>query len=133
MQLNSFQAIIATDKRTSFVIFIYSSIEWTSPDGTGAKHGVGADPSKLPILGISDGYQYEQLVLGSSGEPHDEEAILTVDTDDGNTGVPGMWVFEASETAATQKGIRTTVIVYESTASACLLRLALSHWFTSCM
>ena len=97
LQLNSYQVIIATDSHTSYVIFIYDRVEWSSPDSTRVTlgSGIGAEPSKLPVLGISDGKSFERLVKGSE-EPRDEDKILNVETDNGNTGIPGMWIFEAS-------------------------------------
>ena len=96
LQLNSYQVIIATDSHTSYVVFIYNRVEWSSPDSTGvAGTGIGAEPSKLPVMGISDGKSIEQLVAGSE-EPRDEDKILNVEVDNGNTGIPGMWIFEAS-------------------------------------
>ena len=61
--------------------------------------GIGAESSKLPVMGVSDGKSIERLVTGSE-EPRDETKILNVEVTNGNTGIPGMWIFEAS--AATQ-------------------------------
>ena len=49
-------------------------------------------------MGISDGKTIERLVKASE-EPRDENEILSVVTDAGNTRVPGMWIFEASAAA----------------------------------
>lgn len=70
---------------------------WSSPDSTRVPYGtgVGAESSRLPIMGISDGKSVERLVFGSE-EPRDENKILSVDSDIGNARTPGMWVFEAS-------------------------------------
>ena len=102
LQLNTFQAIIASDSQASYVIFIYKRVEWSSPDNTGVYpgSGVGAESSKLPILGISNGETHEQLVKGSN-EPRDEHLILNVETEPGNTGVKGMWIFKATTDAQT--------------------------------
>lgn len=102
--MNTYQAIVASDSHTSYVIFIYKKVEWSSPDNTGvtAGSGVGAAPSKLPVLGISDGTAYEQLVSGSS-EPRNEQEILSADTNLGNTKVTGVWIFEATAHAQTSE------------------------------
>jgi hypothetical protein len=104
MQVNTFQAIIASDEHTSYVIFIYKKVEWSSPDNTGvtAGSGVHAGPSKLPVLGISDGKACEQLVRGSS-EPRNEEEILGAKTNLGNTKIPGVWIFQATAHAQTSE------------------------------
>ena len=103
LQLNSYQVIIATDSHTSYVVFIYNRVEWSSPDSTGVGGtGIGAEPSKLPVMGISDGKSIERLVTGSE-EPRDETKILNVEVANGNTGIPGMWIFEASDATQTSE------------------------------
>ena len=104
LQVNTYQAVIASDSHTSYVIFIYKNIQWSSPDSTGVHtgSGIGAEPSKLPVLGISDGEAHEQLVKGSD-EPRNEHAILNVETEPGNTGVSGVWIFEATSGAQTSE------------------------------
>lgn len=97
MQLNSYQAVIASNGKTSYVILIYDRVEWSSPDSTGVAHGsgLGAMPSQLPVLGISDGFSDEQLIDTS---PRDESTVLNVEMSPGNTrfGTKGLWIFEAS-------------------------------------
>ena len=104
LQVNTYQAIIASESHTSYVIFIYKNVEWSSPDNTGVTpgSGVGAGPSKLPVLGISDGTAYEQLVSGSS-EPRNEQEILSAEINPGNTKVPGVWIFKATAHAQTSE------------------------------
>lgn len=104
LQVNTYQAIIASDSQTSYVIFIYKKVEWSSPDNTGVSpgSGAGAQPSKLPVLGISDGTANEQLVRGSS-EPRNEKEILNAATQPGNTKVSGVWIFKATAHAQTSK------------------------------
>ena len=96
-QLNSYQAVLASNGKTTYVILIYDRVEWSSPDSTGVTPGagVGAEPSKLPVLGIGDGFSDEQLIDPS---PRDESKILNVETSPGNNrfGIPGFWIFEAS-------------------------------------
>ena len=106
LQLNSYQVVIASDSHTSYIIFIYNRVEWSSPDSTDVPlgSGVGAVPSKLPIMGISDGQSREQLVTGSE-EPRDESKILNVEMDTGNTGKAGMWIFEASTSQRSECGL----------------------------
>ena len=113
MQVNTYQAIIASDSHTSYVIFIYKKVEWSSPDNTGVTPGSGlnAEPSKLPVLGISDGTGYEQLVSGSS-EPRNEQNILNIETRPGNTKVPGVWIFQASAHPQTSE-FQTDIIKYK--------------------
>ena len=96
--------IIVSDDQTSYVIFIYKKVGWSSPDNSGVHvgSGIGAVLSKLPVLGISDGQVYEQLVKGSS-EPRDKLAILNAASELGNTKVPGMWIFKANLDAHTSE------------------------------
>ena len=105
--MNSYQAIIATDSHTSYVIFIYDRVEWTSPDSTGivAGSGVGTKPSRLPVLGISDGSSVEHLV-GGSEEPRNEKRILKVAQNVGTTVIPGLWIFEASTSTQSSMSIQ---------------------------
>lgn len=105
--MNSYQAIIATDSHTSYVIFIYDRVEWTSPDSTGvvAGSGVGTKPSRLPVLGISDGLSIEHLV-GGSEEPRNEKKILNVAQNVGTTVIPGLWIFEASTSTQSSMSIQ---------------------------
>lgn len=109
--MNTYQAIIASDSHASYIIFIYEKVEWSSPDNTGVSpgSGVGAQPSKLPILGISDGIAYEQLVRGSS-EPRNEQDILKAETEPGNTKVPGVWIFKATAHAQTSEFLSQTLL-----------------------
>ena len=98
--MNSFQVIIATDSTKSYVIINYKKIEWTSPDSTGVSPGagLGAPANKLPVMGISDGHSHQQLVT-LDGAYSNDQAILKAAVDNGNSGSPGLWVFEASATA----------------------------------
>ena len=121
LQVNTYQAIITSDSHTSYVIFIYQKIEWSSPDNTGVTpgSGIGASPSKLPVLGISDGTAYEQLVGGSS-EPRNEQDILNVETSPGNTKVPGVWIFQSTAHAQTSEFQSQTVGLINSYMYLCL-------------
>lgn len=102
--MNSYQATIATDGKTSYVILNYNRVEWTSPDSTGVSigTGLGAIPERLPVLGIGDGFSHETLIDGSQS---DEQKILDVEMTAGNTGLQGLWIFEASDSSRTSKCI----------------------------
>ena len=101
MQLNSFQAVIATNGKTSYVIINYNRVEWTSPDSMGVAPGtgVGAPADKLPVLGIGDGVSHKKLIVDSGKESD----ILNVDMTTGNTGKQGVWIFEASASSSKSK------------------------------
>ena len=103
VQLNSYQVVIATNGKTSYVIFNYNRVEWTSPDSVGVPPGagVGAAPDKLPVLGIGDGFSHEKLIV----DTRVESDILDVEVNSGNTGLPGVWIFEASLSSSKRKYI----------------------------
>ena len=51
MQLNTFQCLLATDGRVSFVIFLFprGGIQWTTGDASGGKNGFGGTPAQAGI------------------------------------------------------------------------------------
>ena len=98
MQLNSYQVVIATNGKTSYVIINYNRVEWTSPDSTGVAPGtgVGAAADKLPVLGIGDGVSHKKMIIDSGVESD----ILDVDMTAGNSGKQGVWILEASASSS---------------------------------
>ena len=65
MQLNTFQCLLATDGRVSFVIFLFprGGIQWTTGDASGGEGGLGGIPAQAGI-NAGDGIRYTS-VLGS--------------------------------------------------------------------
>lgn len=102
MQQNTYQAVIASSSSKAYVIFLYKDIQWTSPDGcvspTGEliTDGLGADYDDLPMIGIGDGNGHEQLLFGKPRSQWSDEDYLKMPVKIGNTGLSGVYVFDAS-------------------------------------
>ena len=62
MQLNTFQCVLATDGRVSFVIFLYprGGIQWTTGDASGGIGGLGGIPAQAGI-NAGDGIRYTSV------------------------------------------------------------------------
>ncbi len=80
------------------VVFRYDSIEWTSGDLQGGTGGSGGTPATI-------GYRMDAsgavVYIGASG---DEGDLLALPDTNGNTGVPGLFVFRLGGSPAPIKG-----------------------------
>ena len=82
VQLNSFQAVMAMDGVTSYILFLYKDLQWTTSD---------ACPSSLPEAGISAGDGVRSTTLPSSGTTN----IVSL-TQTSSAGVPGLHILSSS-------------------------------------
>ncbi|XP_041485569.1 LOW QUALITY PROTEIN: sushi domain-containing protein 2-like [Lytechinus variegatus] len=84
---NSFQAVLVTDGRYSFVIFNYGDINWTTGTASDGNifSGLGGTPAQVGF-NAGDGVNYYSV----SGSRTD--SIVDIETTS-NIGVPGRWVF----------------------------------------
>ena len=91
-QTNTFQCVLVSDGRLSFVIFLYAEglIQWTTGDASGGTNGLGGIPAQV---GFNSGNRRQfASVRGSRSS-----AIVNIDDDIGNTGVKGVWVFRVDD------------------------------------
>jgi len=88
---NTFQSIMVTDGRQSFVIFLYADgeIQWTTGDASGGSGGLGGTPAQVGF-NAGDGIRFAS-VPGSQ-----TAGIINIDNTS-NVDIPGMWVYQVDE------------------------------------
>ena len=93
LQNNTFQCILSTDGRISFVLFYYleEGLNWSTGDASGGVGGLGGTPAQVGF-NAGDGARY--IVLPGS----QTSDVLEFDDKIGNTGVKGNWVFQVDTT-----------------------------------
>ncbi len=74
LQVNTFQAVLATDGNQTFVAFLYEDIQWGSSDTT---------------IGFNAGDQVRSFTLPESGAVDD---VLNLESTS-NVGIPGTYIF----------------------------------------
>ena len=119
-QLNSFQVVVASDSRQSFIIFNYNRLQWTTGDASGGRYGFGGTPARA---GINGGYGVNAITLYPSGS-----RSLIYKTRDTNCGVNGVFVLAPSRTGKNILGQSIKQYTHASLCdSACRSVLSL-HW-----
>jgi hypothetical protein len=78
---NTFQCVVTTDGTTSFAIFLYNEIEWTTADDDRGPAKVGFNDYK----GVNLNQSWEMPCSGTSD-------ITQLNTSS-NVGTPGLWIF----------------------------------------
>ena len=91
-QTNTFQCVLVTDGRLSFVIFLYAEglIQWTTGDDSGGTNGLGGTPAQV---GFNSGNTRQYASVDGSRTPD----IVNIDDRIGNTGQKGVWVFRVDD------------------------------------
>ncbi|KAJ6650243.1 hypothetical protein lerEdw1_013478 [Lerista edwardsae] len=91
LQVNTFQAVLATDAKISFIILNYANIEWTTgiASGGNAKTGLGGTPAQA---GFDSGDKKNFYNIPGSRTPD----ILKIG-ETTNVQVPGRWVFQVDD------------------------------------
>ena len=86
--MNTFQCVLATDERYSFVTFLYprGGIQWTSSDSSDGMNGLGGVSA---VAGFSAGDSINYYSIKGSGT-HD---IINID-EGGNTLTPGVYIYQ---------------------------------------
>ncbi|XP_056187494.1 sushi, nidogen and EGF-like domain-containing protein 1 [Falco biarmicus] len=95
-KVNTFQAVLATDGATSFVMLNYGDLQWTTGlanDGN-AYSGLGGTPAQA---GFNSGDDLHYYNIPGSRSP----AVLRVGHRS-NVGVPGRWIFRVDVFTATE-------------------------------
>ena len=88
-KLNSFQLVLISEGNGNFDIqYRYGDIEWTTGGASGGSGGLGGTPARAGYSAGDGAHYYE---LPQSGN---QEALLTLPTTDGNTGVDGLDQYE---------------------------------------
>ena len=89
LQLNTFQAVLATDGRSTYVMFIYKDIRWTTGDASGGRRGVGG---RIARAGLNAGDGRTSLTITGSGT----NAMLNLErmTD---VRIPGMYILNPNQ------------------------------------
>jgi VCBS repeat-containing protein len=88
-KLNSFQLVLISEGNGNFDIqYRYGDIEWTTGGASGGSGGLGGTPARAGYS-AGDGTHYYELPQSGN-----QEALLTLPTTDGNTGIDGVDQFE---------------------------------------
>ena len=91
LQTNTFQCILATAVKCSFVIFLYPNgkIRWTTGDDSGGINGTGGNEA---VVGINAGNGINHITIPGSLTP----SIINI-SQTSNVGIPGVWIFKVSK------------------------------------
>ena len=91
LQTNTFQCILATVLKCSFVIFIYPNgeIQWTTGDNSGGIDGFGGVEA---VAGINAGDGVNNIIIPGSQTP----SIINI-TQTSNVDIPGVWMFRVDK------------------------------------
>ena len=89
LQVNTFQCILATSNSESFVIFLYSDLQWTTGTGSFGYRGLGGNEA---LAGYNTGDGINSYTIAGSQTPE----ILKL-TRTSNVGIPGTWIFKVSK------------------------------------
>ncbi|WP_027580083.1 nidogen-like domain-containing protein [Bradyrhizobium sp. Ai1a-2] len=88
-KLNSFQLVLISEGNGNFDIqYRYGDIDWTTGDASGGSDGLGGTPARAGYS-AGDGTHYYELPQSGN-----QDALLTLPTTDGNTGIDGVDQFE---------------------------------------
>ncbi|MGY3605204.1 MULTISPECIES: nidogen-like domain-containing protein [unclassified Bradyrhizobium] len=88
-KLNSFQLVLISQGNGNFDIqYRYGDIDWTTGDASGGSDGLGGTPARAGYS-AGDGKHYYELPQSGN-----QDALLTLPTTDGNTGIDGVDQFE---------------------------------------
>ncbi|NXO00460.1 SNED1 protein, partial [Rhinopomastus cyanomelas] len=91
---NTFQAVLATDSKVSFVFFNYWEIQWTTGEASdGDDSGLGGTPAHAGFNSGDDTNFYNL--------PGSRTAAIINITGTSNIGLPGRWVFRVDEAQVT--------------------------------
>ena len=83
--MNSFQVVLATDAVSSYVIFRYGEIQWTTGDKSGGSGGFGGSEA---VVGFNAGDRINYVSVIGSGMPE----IVDIETQT-NIMRPGVFMF----------------------------------------
>ncbi|KAM6188763.1 sushi, nidogen and EGF-like domain-containing protein 1 [Sarcoramphus papa] len=95
-KVNTFQAVLATDGATSFVMLNYGDIQWTTgiANQGDAHTGMGGIPAQA---GFNSGDDVHYYNIPGSRSP----AVLHIGRRS-NVGIPGRWIFRVDKFTATE-------------------------------
>ncbi|XP_044291189.1 alpha-tectorin-like [Varanus komodoensis] len=90
-KVNTFQAVLTTDEKISFILMNYFDIQWTTGIGSGGDllTGLGGTPAQA---GFDSGDKKNYYNIPGSRTPE----ILNIG-ETSNVNVPGRWVFQVDE------------------------------------
>ncbi|KAM5132226.1 uncharacterized protein ACMZJ9_019034 [Mantella aurantiaca] len=112
-KVNTFQVVLITDWKETFVLFNYEGIEWTSGTFTGGNKetGLGGIPA---LAGLNSGYKTGYYKIPNSLTPN----IINLNSTS-NVDVPGRWAFRVDQLKPEDpKGILADFIKYTTTSSS---------------
>ena len=89
IQVNTFQCILATSEIESFVIFLYSDLQWTTGDSSFGKRGLGGFKA---LAGYNAGDKINSHTIAGSRTSKIIEIART-----SNVGIPGTWIFKVGQ------------------------------------
>ena len=101
LQTNTFQCVLATAVKCSFVIFLYPNgkIQWTTGDDSGGTNGFGGSEA---LAGINAGDGINNITIPGSLTPN----IINI-AQTSNVGISGVWMFKVGEGTCIESHIRT--------------------------
>ena len=88
-QTNTFQCILASDGDTSFALFIYDDIQWTTGDASEGESGTGGFPAEVGF-NAGDGVRFKEVPTSQTDE------VINIETTS-NVGKEGLWVFRVDQ------------------------------------
>ena len=88
-QVNTFQCILATSERESFVMFLYADLQWTTGDSSLGSEGLGGIEA---LAGYNAGDGIDSFTINGSRS----SSILNL-TRTSNVGIPGTWIFKVGQ------------------------------------
>jgi len=88
LQRNSYQAVVATDGRSTYVLFIYKDIRWTTGDASRGRRGFGGYVARA---GINSGVGRLTYIPGSGSQ----SLMLRLETRT-NVRMPGIFILRGS-------------------------------------
>jgi len=99
VQKDAFQVSLISRGDGNFdIAFRYENIDWVSGDASGGVNGVGGIAANAGYA-IGDGSTYYELPASGS-----QDSMLLLEQAKGNTGEPGLWVFEVRNGSVTVAG-----------------------------
>ena len=81
--------MLAASESESFVIFLYSDLQWTTGDYSGGNDGLGGTEA---LAGINAGDGNNSVTIPGSLSPNITNLVMT-----SNVGDPGVWMFKIGQ------------------------------------
>ena len=87
--MNTFQCILATSEKESFVMFLYADLQWTTGSASSGRRGLGGSEA---LAGFNAGDRLNSYTIDGSQTPRVVKLTRTSNVD-----MPGTWIFKVGE------------------------------------